>query len=50
MGAAPTLPDDNDEFEVIMGRPCFQALKLISLPEALDMAHSTLRNVRYVLH
>jgi hypothetical protein len=49
MGAAATLSDDDDEFEVIMGCPCFHALKPISLPEALDVAHSAVRQAHHVL-
>jgi hypothetical protein len=50
MGAAATLPDDDDDkFEVIMGRPCFQGPEPISLPEALDTAYASLSQVRHVL-
>jgi hypothetical protein len=50
MGATATWPDDDDdEFEVVMGRPCFHGPKLISLPEALDTAHAALSQVWHVL-
>jgi hypothetical protein len=42
------LLDDDKEFEVIMGHPCFQAPKLISLLEALDIAHSMLCQAQHV--
>jgi hypothetical protein len=47
-GAAATLLDDDKEFEVVMGCPCFQAPKLISLLEALDIAHSMLCQAQHV--
>jgi hypothetical protein len=37
MRASVIWPDDDNKFEVIMGRPCFWGPKSISLPEALDM-------------
>jgi hypothetical protein len=51
MGAAATMSDEDDnEFEVIMGRPFFHGPELISLLEALDMANAPpLSQVRHVL-
>jgi hypothetical protein len=51
MGAVTTWPDDDDddEFEVIMGHPCFQGPEPISLPEAMDTAHAALSQVWHVL-
>jgi hypothetical protein len=47
-GAAATSSNDDDMLEVIMWHPCLQAPGLIPLPEPLDAAHSTLRQVRLV--
>jgi hypothetical protein len=46
---ATWLDEDDNGFEVIMGRPCFHGPELISLPEALDTAHAILSQVRHVL-
>jgi hypothetical protein len=32
------LPDDDNEFNAVLGRPCLQAPKRVSLPEVVDMA------------
>jgi hypothetical protein len=50
MGVAATSPDDDDEFEVIMGCPCLQTPDPTSLPAALDMAHVVLRQVQHVFY
>jgi hypothetical protein len=47
-GAATTSSNDDDMLKVIMGHPCLQAPGLIPLPEPLDVAHSTLSQVRLV--
>jgi hypothetical protein len=45
MGAAAPLSDDDDEFEVVMGRPCLQEQKWVSLPEEVGTAQSALHLV-----
>jgi hypothetical protein len=45
MGAAAPLSDDDDEFEVVMGRPCLQEQKWVSLPEEVGTTQSALHLV-----
>jgi hypothetical protein len=47
-GAATTSLNDDNVLEVVIGCPCLHALEPIPLLEALDAAHSALRQVQHV--